>query len=252
MRQKKLRITGLVVTAVVTFAACATQTGQGPSTSAPTALSTTSIDASSTSAPVVPPTTSTSIPVWPSSGPIEPGTHYLAPSAWSLAGLTLTIPDGWETEHGPPTAIKHSGQDQELAFYFVVVDRLFSDPCQGIEGERIGPSVDDLVTALADQPLTETSEPVEVMLGGLRATQIDVTIPSDYDATECNAPGGFQIWYSQPADKYLVALNDGTASIYVFDVNGERQVFYTQQRMGTPVDDINELQAIIESIRIDT
>lgn len=247
MLQRKLRNIGLVA-AVLALAACSTPIGQNPST-------TNNPFPSSTLAPATPTTTATADPPadpeWPSEGPIEPGTHHLAPSEWSVAGLTLTIPEGWETELGPPTGIKHADRDGELAFYFVTVDRIFSDPCEGIEGEKIGPSVGDLVTALVEQPVTETSEPVDTTLGGLPATQILLTVPAGFDTTECNASVGLQIWYSQPADKYLVALADGTVAIYILDVNGERQVFYTQHRVGTSANDLDEMRIIQESIHID-
>jgi hypothetical protein len=247
MLQRKPGNIGLVA-AVLALAACSTPIGQNPST-------TNDPSPSSTLAPGAPTTTATADPTadseWPSEGPIEPGTHHLASSEWSVAGLTLTIPEGWQTELGPPTGIKHSDQDGELAFYFVTVDRIFSDPCEGIEGGEIGPSVGDLVTALVEQPLTETSEPVDTMLGGRPAIRIDLTVPAEFDTTGCNVPVGLQIWYSQPADKYLVALADGTVAIYILDVNGQRQVFYTQHRVGTSANDLSEMQTIVNSIQID-
>lgn len=182
---------------------------------------------------------------------LEAGTYRIEPSESSVAGVTLTLPAGWEAPYGLPYAVKHSEQDGELAFYFVTVDRIFSDPCVGVEGGEIGPSVDDLVTALAEQPLTETSEPIATTLGGLPATRIDLTVPAGFDTSECNAVYGLQIWYSRPADNYFVLLEDGTASVYVLDVNGERQVFLTQYRAATSAEDIAEMQTVIDSIVID-
>ncbi len=182
---------------------------------------------------------------------LEAGTYRIEPSESSVAGVTLTLPDGWEAPYGLPYAIKHSEEDQELFFYFVTVDRIFSDPCVGVEGGEIGPSVDDLVMALVEQPLTETSEPIDTTLGGLPATRIDLTVPAGFDTSECNALFGLQIWYSQSVDNYFVLLEDGTASVYVLDVNGERQVFLTQYRAATRAEDIAEMQAIIDSIKID-
>jgi hypothetical protein len=64
-------------------------------------------------------------------------------------------------------------------------------------------------------------------------------------------PGGLQIWYRGLADNYFVLLEDGTASVYILDINGERQVFLTQVRAGTSTEDIAELQAIVDSITFD-
>jgi hypothetical protein len=116
---------------------------------------------------------------------------------------------------------------------------------------QVGPSVDDLVQAILEQPFTVATGPVDTTLGGLPAKRIDLTVADDFDAAACNIPGELQIWHSPPVDKYFVLLGDGTASVYIFDVNGERQVFLTQHRAGASADDISEMQTIIESIRID-
>jgi hypothetical protein len=46
-------------------------------------------------------------------------------------------------------------------------------------------------------------------------------------------------------------LADGTVAIYILDVNGQRQVFYTQHRVGTSANDLSEMQTIVNSIQID-
>jgi hypothetical protein len=188
----------------------------------------------------------------PASGPVEPGTYHVAPSAWSEAGYTITLPRGWETQYGH-TFIKHSDAPGELGFYFVIVDAIFSDPCLG-EGEliEVGQSVDDLVDALLEQPVVLASEPEETTLGGLPAKRIDFSVPDDLDAAACRMGEHLQIWYSPPADKYFVLLGDGTASGYVLDVDGQRQVFLTQYRAGATPEDVAEMETIVESIEIDS
>jgi hypothetical protein len=162
------------------------------------------------------------------------------------------LPEGWETQYGAPGAIEHSDQLGELGFYFVIVDAIYSDPCQGA-GEliEVGPSVDDFGKALLEQPVTVATEPVDTTLGGLPAKRIELTIPDDLDTAACRMGEHLQIWYSPPVDKYFVLLGDGTASVYILDVNGERQVFLRQYRAGAEAEDISEMQTIIESIRID-
>ena len=226
-----------LVTAIIALAACASPQSAQTSTST-TAVSTTVAAARSD---------------FPASGPVEPGTYHIPPSAWNVAGLTMTMPEGWETQYGSPGAIKHSDQDGELGFYFVIVDSIYSDPCEG-EGEliEVGPNVDDLATALLQQPHTVATGPVDTMIGGLPAKRIELTVPDDLDPAACRMGDHLQIWYSPPADKYFVLLGDGTASVYILDVNGERQVFLAQYRAGATSDDISEMQTVIESIRIDS
>ncbi len=44
---------------------------------------------------------------------------------------------------------------------------------------------------------------------------------------------------------------DGIASVYVVDVDEQRQVFLTQHRPATSEQDLRELQAILDSIHIE-
>ena len=203
----------------------------------------------------------TSAPVvrsdFPASGPVEAGTYRIPASAWSVADVTLTMPDGWETGSFPG-ASKLSDTDDELYFSFMTVDEIFSDPCVGSAPEEwelmeVGPSVDDLVEALLAQPHTVATGPVDTTLGGLPAKRIDLTVADDPETATCNTdvPGNLQIWHSDPVADWFVLSGDGTASVYILDVNGERQVLVTQYLAGSTTEDINELQDIIDTIRFD-
>lgn len=61
---------------------------------------------------------------------------------------------------------------------------------------------------------------------------------------------GLQVWYSPTADKNFILLADGIASVYIVDVDGERQVFLAQIGSTTSDEDLAELQAVLDSIRI--
>ena len=188
--------------------------------------------------------------------PLEAGTYAIPRSAWSIADLTVTFPAGWNVWYSHIYG-KHPDAHDEVSFYAVVVDDIYTDPCRG-EGVpvEVGPAVDDLVTALGEQPGLGTSDPVETTLGDHPATRIDLEVPPGLDLTKCRLAGdgvhGLQVWYSEPADKYLVLESDWRASVYVVDVDGERQVFVTQQAPRTSEADLAELQGVLDSIRIGT
>ena len=118
---------------------------------------------------------------------------------------------------------------------------------------EVGPTVDDLTNALLDQPHTVATGPVDTTLGGLPAKRIDLTVADDPETATCNinVPGNPQVWHSPPVDKYFVLMGDGTARVYILDVNGERQVFLTQVQDGTRAEDLSQMQTIIDSIQID-
>jgi hypothetical protein len=117
--------------------------------------------------------------------------------------------------------------------------------------KAVGPSVEDLVAALSAQPGPAISGPVDTTLGGYPAKRLELKVPDGFDVSGCRMRPHLQIWYSRPADKYFVLLGDGTAHVYVMDINGQRQVFVTQYRAGSSVDDIAEMQAIVDSIEIE-
>jgi hypothetical protein len=183
------------------------------------------------------------------------GTYRIAKSAWSVADFTITFPKGWTAQYGH-VYLKHYDTDDEIGFYAVVVDAIYADPCVGRNSGdlmEVGPRVDDLAAALLWQPGPKAGSRIDTTLGGYPATRIDLTVPEGYDLNNCNLEGiGLQIWHSPPADKYFVLLADGIASVYIVDVDGQRQVFLTQHKSAASDEDLRELQAVLDSIHIET
>jgi hypothetical protein len=185
---------------------------------------------------------------------VEAGTYRIQKSAWSVVDFTVTFPQGWAVQYGN-VFFKQSDTDGVLGLDAAVVDRIYADACEGSNGElmQVGPSVDDLATALHEQAGPMASDPVATTVGGYAATRIDLTVPKGFDLKACNVKGiGLEIWYSAPADKHFVLLPDVLASVYIVDVDGQRQVFMTQYPSATSDKDLRELQAVIDSIHIET
>lgn len=198
-------------------------------------------------------TAGTSFPFTTEETAIEAGTYRIPSSAWSVADFTVTFPERWSVQYGHVFHRQANPRDL-TSFYAVVVDAIFADACEGDTGElmEIGPGVDDLAKALLRQPGPKAGDPVETMLGGYPASRIDLTLPKGFDLTACSiGDAGLQIWYSPPADKYLVHLPEVTSSLYIVDVDGQRQVFVTQYRPVASGDVPQELQGVLDSIRIE-
>ena len=186
--------------------------------------------------------------------PIEPGSYLVPSSPWSIADFTVTFPAGWTTQYGHVYASNVDTAD-EFGFYAVTVDEIFADSCdpENETTRAVGPGVDALYRALRRQAGgASVSAPVSTTLGGYPASRIDLEVPKRVDVAACRmAPAGLQIWYSAPADKYFVLLDDGASSVYVVDVDGRRLVFLTQVGDSTSAADRAELQAVLDSIRIE-
>jgi hypothetical protein len=231
-------------------------------------------DSSAAPEPQPSPTTSTTLPSIPldDGPPLEPGTYRVSsegqydgpdapPLLWSIVDYTITIPDGWNGHSGHYLS-KHEdaevdGDESDIVgLYPLLVDEIFADPCPGEAGPTVavGPEVNDLIDALQAQPGPATSEPVETTIGGMPATRIDLEVPEGADLGSCHLADfgdpGLQIWFSDPSDKYFVLMPDQTASVYVVDVDGERQVFLAGHGPNASDEDLRELRSMLDSIRI--
>jgi hypothetical protein len=187
--------------------------------------------------------------------PIEPGTYRIPSSAWSMVEYTVTFPEGWTVQDGV-SYFKRSDAPDELGFGFeaFVPDTIYADACEGSQGElmEVGSSVDDLAAALFKQRGPMASAPVDTTLGGYPAIRIDLTVPKGFDLKPCNLPDALQVWFSHPADRYVFLLPREIASLYIVDVDGQRQVFQAHYGSATQDEDVRELRAVLDSIHIET
>jgi hypothetical protein len=250
-----LVLTSLAV--LVAVAACggaaATATTLAPSAAAPSAPASVEPSASATATRPASDSASPAALELPTvDGPLAPGTYAVPASAWSVADYIVTVPDGWGLQQGNIFGTTTEA-GSELGFAPFIVDEIFADACAGSDGEtmEIGPSVDDLVTALAGQTGPSVSGPVPTSLGGHEGTRVDLTVPEGFDLHQCNVQDiGLQLWYSEPADKNFVLLDDSVASIHVIDVGGRRQVLTTLVPTLAAEPDLAKLAAVLDSIRI--
>lgn len=138
-------------------------------------------------------------------------------------------------------------------FYPFDVTHVYMDACKAAGTlTEIGPTVDDLLRALAGQGGSDASTPVDVTLGGYPAKRIEMSIPADLDLSTCRYPDeGIQIWadagetafFAIPAER-----RDTAYSAYVVDVDGTRTVILPGQGPDASASDIAELEAVMASI----
>lgn len=251
--------------------------GPGPSpTPSDTSLPNARVSPSVTAAPSpTPAQNQTSSPI-PSGSPValytgalEAGTYTVTPYSPSSGGhdcleppqpgctespandsirFTFSVPDGWagfESAIWLATVQNLSPRGAGMSFDGGA-PWLYSDPCDAIRPPDIpvGPTVDDFASALADHPLLDVTNPVDVTLGGYSGKYVNLQVPSDISACTDNLyrPWEPGIYAQGPSHRW---------HLWILDVDGVRAVVMTYDYPETSQQHRAELQAIVDSIRID-
>ena len=114
-------------------------------------------------------------------------------------------------------------------FGFYRGGKLFSDPCLTDEDAEadvpVGPTVDDLVTALVDHPSLDVTDPVDVTLAGYSGTYLDLQVPDDISAVRPTGPWTCHIYAQGPGQRW---------HMWILDVDGVRVLVETNDYAGTP------------------
>ena len=220
---------------------------------------------SSSAATTDPPTTSTVEDAWDGGTftDLEPGTYFIDPDLDPSTPLRVTFDiaaEGWSSWIG---AVRFT--DEELVGVSITtVSNLVRHGCRDHSwaDPPVGPSSDDLATALADlAPFRVTSPPEEVSIDGYRGTYLELTVPKDLAVSD---DGGFigcvdgqlKSWVAAidttPGDAYYGYKGPGfTEEFWILDVEGTRLMIQTGRSAGSRTEDVAEIRAILESIRIE-
>ena len=169
------------------------------------------------------------------SGPLDPGRY-----AWPWGGgeVSFAVGDGWSgTANG---IASHPGTPGEFGLGPFLpgtpteVTHVYDDAC-GAPGRLVpvGPTVDDLVTALENQGGTEvvkTGIPRDRANGvnwQVEGWRVDIRERSGLDRSECRhgAEGPLQIWADAAETSWFALAPGSRGVVYVFDLDGRRLVF---------------------------
>jgi hypothetical protein len=129
------------------------------------------------------------------------------------------------------------------------VASLLTDPCQyGSPRIPVGPTVADFINAVADHPSLDTTAPVDVELAGYSGKDFELLVPAD--TSMCTREPGGPPQY-RPFEPAIYAQGPGQRGHqWVLDVDGVRVVVQSFDFAGTPAARRAELQAIVDSIKI--
>lgn len=212
-----------------------------------------------------------------SRGRLDPGTYSYCGVGQELVNVRFTVPAGWEW-HGAylskgllgsrGDAAASSMEEARITFLMGDV-QVYTDPCQWSESEPdppTGPTVADLISALAAQPTRSPSTPTERHAyaegsdttlppsgdNGWEGMAIELTVPDDIELADCD-DGQFRTWGPDPN----VRAHQGPGQRDVVWVvttcpeecrDYERLVIDASWMPATPADVVTEIEAILESI----
>jgi hypothetical protein len=168
------------------------------------------------------------------------------------ATITVTVPSGWYAFPGARGISQQTDTPRELGFSLWGVVGVYTDACAS-EGTlvEVGPSVADLVKALVDQEGSDASVPADVTFGGFPAKRIDLTVPLALEGATCRIGDGLQIGANMAETDFFALPFGFSSTVYVIDVDGQRLVITTGTGDASSVEDVAEMQAMLDSIRIE-
>ena len=188
--------------------------------------------------------TPTATPQLLADAPLDAGTVMASPH--DSITVTFTVPEGWEGFSGTcVTPVTGTSAPDGMGICFLdVIGGLYSDPCHpAAEADiPIGPGVDDLANALAEQTAYEATNPTDVTLGGYSGKRIDLQLPADVASCGEFYPWNGSIYAQGPDNRWHV---------WILDVDGARFVIVSSYFPGTSEADLAEQQAIVDSMRIE-
>lgn len=192
---------------------------------------------------------------------LEPGTYFIDPDQDPDTPLRVVFDvadEGWSGWIG---ALKLSATEL-VGLSISTVTNVVTDGCidHAPAEPEVGPTVDDLATALSGLTPFEATSPRSVTVDGydgqhltLTAPEIDVHTSAGTREFACSE-GNLGSWISPTIDGYFNGYNGepGTSEeIWILDVDGTRLLISSAVSPGSPEQDVAELRSIFDSIQIE-
>ncbi len=215
----------LLITAVIT--ACQAPASGGAATSSPSAAASSTTEATPAATP----------------------SAYVMSLPDQSGHATLILPAGWYRD----VWNVQKGQDLFLSVWPAPIANVYGDPCHwegSLPDPAVGPTVGDLVTALANQP-TRNATVEDASLGGYNGSVVHMSVPTDIDLADCDL-GLFGIWTEAGSDspaRYDVGPGE-LDDIYVLDVEGLRTTIDAAWFPSSAAADVAELEEMLATITI--
>jgi hypothetical protein len=189
----------------------------------------------------------TELPLTDGTG-LTAGTYFLADFP---VRITVDVPDGWVS-----CSEGHDPLDQGVCYSrtpsapgvgvgFLIVDNVTSDPCgssQQLQDPPVGPSVDDLVTAISGLEGFEATAPIDITVDGFSGKEFTLTAPED--------PGCNLFTWATAIRTNGVGAGEVNL-LRIFDVDGQRIMISGAHNPDTPEEDVALIPQVMDTVHIE-
>jgi hypothetical protein len=194
---------------------------------------------------------------------LERGVYSIDPDGDDSTSLRVTFEidaDGWKSWMG---AVKFS-ESSHIILSITTIDNLVREGCidHAPADPPVGPTVDDLATALGGLAPFEVTKPAsDVTVFGYPGQHLQWTVPDlavvgsgdDRNFADCHSDV-LHSWSAPNLDGSFYGYNGEpgrTEDFWILDVEGTRLVIITTASPAAPQEDLREMDAIFDSIQIE-
>ena len=200
----------------------------------------------------------------PHFSPLEAGRFFVLPEGIPARVLYDVPPQGWISWIGAAKPELKAGALHRFVMLTIVnATNVVVDGCtaQLALTPPVGPTVNDLVAALAAlPPFVVTTQPSDVIVDGYHGKHLAISVPElpfeidgdDGTFTSCTG-GELMSWIGAPVDPafYGHVEPGGIEELWVLDIDGRRLVIQTSWSPLSPEADVAELATMFASIDIE-
>lgn len=199
----------------------------------------------------------------PDFSPLEVETYFVEPVASDIQ-VFYTIPaEGWMSWFGAfKLGLATDAPNSVVGFSIVNVTNVVQEGCTAhvAADPPVGPTVDDMATALATlSPFVLSKPPSDVTIDGFSGKHLELTVPDltlggsgdDTAFTDCTN-GELWSWIGKPLSfaNHSYSHPGQVDEYWLLDVDGTRVMIGTLTSPGSSEGDLAELRSIVESIDI--
>ena len=181
--------------------------------------------------------------------PVDAGIYAVGSDFQIPVSVSFVVPPGWLS------CANNAGllcpADGTGGVNIFIVTNVVADPCDetALRDPSVGPTVEDLVTAISSLPWSAVTPPTDITVDGFHGKEFEVTAPT---SSPCVGTDDIATWATVLSDRANSVAPGERIRLRILDVRGTRVVIAGTYLPGTTsLQHLAEINAIIDSVRIE-